>query len=124
MKEPLKEKVRPRRRPSSNGTGGKSTDLNPPAHEAKKRKLSQGMPRGWEAGFQSAFDQAAIGMALLGLDGRWLRVNPALCKIVGYSEQELLATDFQTVTHPEDLDADLSYVRQMLSQKIRSYQME
>src|SRR5436190_4990543 len=122
--EPLKEKVRPRRRPSSNGTRGKSTNLNPPGHKAKKRKLSQGMPRGWEAGFQNAFDQAAIGMALLGLDGRWLRVNPALCKVLGYSEQELLATDFQTVTHPEDLDADLSYVRQMLSQKIRSYQME
>src|SRR6266850_2134456 len=120
MKEPLKEKVRPRRRPSSSGTRGK----NPPAHKAKKRKLSQDMPRGWEAGFQNAFDQAAIGMALVGLDGRWLRVNPALCKILGYSEQELLATDFQTVTHPEDLDADLNYVQQMLSQKIRSYQME
>ncbi len=124
MKEPLKEKVRPRRRPSSSGTRGKSTDLNPPAHKAMERKLSQDLPRGWEAGFQNAFDQAAIGMALLGLDGRWLRVNPALCTIVGYSEQELLATDFQTVTHPEDLDADLSHVRQMLSQEIRSYQME
>ena len=124
MKDPLKEKVRPRRRPSSSGRLGKSTDRNPPAHEAQERKLSQRMPRGWQAGFRKAFDQAAIGMALVGLDGRWLRVNPALCKIVGYSEQELLVTDFQTITHPEDLDGDLNYVQQMLNQKIRSYQME
>ena len=108
MKDPLKEKVRPRRRPSSSGRLGKSTDRNPPAHEAQERKLSQRMPRGWQAGFRKAFDQAAIGMALVGLDGRWLRVNPALCKIVGYSEQELLVTDFQTITHPEDLDGDLT----------------
>ena len=110
--------------PSSSGRLGKSTDRNPPAHEAQERKLSQRMPRGWQAGSRKAFDQAAIGMALVGLDGRWLRVNPALCKIVGYSEQELLVTDFQTITHPEDLDGDLNYVQQMLNQKIRSYQME
>src|SRR5438034_11273892 len=68
MKDPLKEKVRPRRRPSSSGRLGKSTDRNPPAHEAQERKLSQRMPRGWQAGFRKAFDQAAIGMALVGLD--------------------------------------------------------
>ena len=40
-------------------------------------------------------------------DGRYLQVNRAFCKIVGYSEEELLALDFQTITHPEDLGADL-----------------
>ncbi len=77
-----------------------------------------------EAGFRRGFDQAAIGMALVGLDGAWLRVNPALCQIVGRSEQELLATNFQAITHPEDLDADLGFVGQMLRGEIRSYQME
>jgi len=74
--------------------------------------------------FRSAFGHAAIGMALVSTDGRWLQVNPALCDIVGYSEPELLATTFQAITHPDDLDTDLAYVRQMLAREIRYYQME
>jgi PAS domain S-box-containing protein len=77
-----------------------------------------------EERFRSAFDSAAIGMALVALDGRWLKVNPALCEIVGYAEEELLATTFQAMTHPDDLDTDLDYVRQLLEGKIRSYEME
>jgi two-component system cell cycle sensor histidine kinase/response regulator CckA len=73
---------------------------------------------------RSAFDHAAIGMALVAPDGRWLRVNHALCDIVGYSEQELLATNFQAITHPDDLAADLDFVRQMLAGEIQTYQME
>ena len=81
-------------------------------------------PQSWEAGFRRGFDQASIGMALVGLDGGWLRVNSALCEIVGYSEPELLATNFQQITHPEDLSADLAYVDKMLRGEIRSYEME
>jgi PAS domain S-box-containing protein len=58
------------------------------------------------------------------LDGRWLRVNRSVCELVGYSERELLATDFQTITHPDDLDADLGHVREMLTGEIQTYQME
>jgi PAS domain S-box-containing protein len=72
----------------------------------------------------SAFKDAAIGMALVKTDGQWLQVNPALCALVGYTEQELLATTFQAITHPADLDADLAFVRQMLTGEIRTYQME
>ncbi len=74
--------------------------------------------------FQSAFSYASIGMALVGLDGRWLQVNKALCQIVGYSEAELLAKTFQDITHPDDLNADLNYLRQLLAGEIKSYQME
>ncbi len=74
--------------------------------------------------FGSAFRDAAIGMALVGTDGRWLQVNPALCRLVGYTEQELMATTFQALTHPDDLDTDLEFVRQMLAGQIRTYQME
>lgn len=77
-----------------------------------------------EERFRSAFDNAAIGMALVAVDGRWLKVNHALCEIVGYCEQEMLATTFQAITHPDDLDADLNYVRQQLSGEIRAYEME
>ncbi|MBD0312751.1 MAG: PAS domain S-box protein, partial [Microcoleus sp. T3-bin5] len=51
-----------------------------------------------EERFRSAFDHAAIGMALVGLDGRWLRVNPALCEILSYSKSELLATTYQAMS--------------------------
>ncbi|MFX8895434.1 PAS domain S-box protein, partial [Acinetobacter baumannii] len=57
-------------------------------------------------------------------EGRWLRVNRAICEMVGYSEAELLVIDFQTVTHPDDLDADLAYVQAMLAGEIPTYQME
>ena len=53
--------------------------------------------------FSQAFHHAAIGMALVGLDGRWLMINSALCAILGYTEQELLALRFQDCTHPDDL---------------------
>lgn len=73
--------------------------------------------------FSTAFSEAPIGMALVGLDGRWLQVNEELCRIVGYAEPELLALTFQDITHPEDLDADLSLLREVLDGKRRSYQM-
>lgn len=77
-----------------------------------------------EARFRSAFDHAAIGMTLVSLEGRFLEVNSSLCRIVGYSPQELLETDFQSITYPEDLDADLQFVRRLVADEIDDYQME
>ncbi|HEV2762797.1 MAG TPA: diguanylate cyclase, partial [Pyrinomonadaceae bacterium] len=74
--------------------------------------------------FRSAFDHAAIGMALVSSEGRWLQVNRSLCKIVGYSEQEMLSTDFLTITHPDDLGTALASIRQLLKGQIPTYQME
>lgn len=74
--------------------------------------------------FRNAFEHAVIGMALLGLDGRFLTVNPSLCGIAGYTAQELLATNFQAITHPDDLEYDLEQMRQMLEGEILSYEIE
>jgi PAS domain S-box-containing protein len=74
--------------------------------------------------FRSAFDNAAIGMALVSTEGHWLQVNQSMCEIVGYSERELLATTFQAITHPDDLAADLSHAGRTLAGEVRSYQME
>ncbi|MEA5449739.1 PAS domain S-box protein, partial [Leptolyngbya sp. CCNP1308] len=74
--------------------------------------------------FRNAFDYAGIGMALVSLEGHWLEVNRSLCEITGYDEAELLATTFQAITHPDDLDTDLDLVRQLLSQEIRYYHLE
>jgi PAS domain S-box-containing protein len=77
-----------------------------------------------EEQFRSAFGHAAIGMAMVSPDGRFLLVNRALCQTVGYSESEILDTTFQAITHPDDLEAELSLVRQILAGKIPYYQME
>lgn len=74
--------------------------------------------------FESAFQYAPIGMALVSLEGRWLRVNRAVTTIFGYSESELLAIDFQQITHPDDLDTDLAFLREMLAGRRDSYRME
>src|SRR5256886_3074982 len=77
-----------------------------------------------EARFRGAFEFAAIGMALVALDGRWMRVNRALCGIVGYTAEELLATTFQAITHPDDLDSDMEHARQVLVGSRTHYDME
>ena len=77
-----------------------------------------------EERFRNAFDQAPIGKALVSPDGRFTRVNTALCGILGYSEGELLETTFQTLTHPEDLDVDLDDMRSMLAGERESYSIE
>lgn len=90
---------------------------------AERKRVEEALRESEEV-FQSAFEFASIGMALVALDGRWLKVNRALCALVGYSEEELLAQTFQDITHPADLDSDLAYLKQTLAGEIRSYEME
>lgn len=74
--------------------------------------------------FENAFQFSPNGMALVGLDGRWTKVNDKLCELLGYEEEELLGLTFQDVTHPEDLDADLHLVKECLDGVRTSYEME
>src|SRR3989449_6532114 len=74
--------------------------------------------------FGAAFDNAPIGMALNSTEGRFLQVNRAMCKITGYAEEELLASQVDAITHPDDRDADRAHLEQLLAGQIRSYQME
>ncbi|HEU0253955.1 MAG TPA: diguanylate cyclase, partial [Pyrinomonadaceae bacterium] len=75
-------------------------------------------------GGHGTFDHAAIGMAVVSVDGSWLQVNEALCKLLGYSEQELRATSFQRLTHPEDLRHVQSYIQRVLEGYIQSHEQE
>ena len=77
-----------------------------------------------EERFRTAFEHAAIGMALVDLNGRWLQANAAFCEFTGYPANELLTMTFQDITHPGDLEKELTEVRQLLSGEIRSYRME
>jgi PAS domain S-box-containing protein len=77
-----------------------------------------------DALFQNAFEHAAIGMALVAPDGSWLKVNRSVCDITGYSEPELLRRTFQDLTHPEDLERDVTAAGRLLAGEIDTYQME
>jgi PAS domain S-box-containing protein len=76
-----------------------------------------------EERFQLTIDEVPIGMALVALDGRFVRINRALCDIVGYTPAELTGLTFQTITHPDDLDADLALTGQLARGEIPRYQL-
>jgi PAS domain S-box-containing protein len=77
-----------------------------------------------EKQFRATFEQAAVGVAHVAPDGRFIRVNQRFCDIAGYTQDEMLERTFQDITHPDDLEADLDYVRQMLADEISTYSME
>ena len=74
--------------------------------------------------FESAFTSAPIGMALVDVGGHWLQVNDALCRIIGHTREELMATTLQAITHPEDGDRDERSLHDLLRGEIPSYQVE
>ena len=94
------------------------------SRDVTERKRAEKALKESEQRFASSFRDAAIGMALVGLDGRWLQVNPAMCKMLGYPEEGLLGKTFQDVTHPDDLNADLEHMRRTLVGEIDTYGME
>lgn len=77
-----------------------------------------------EALFQTVFERAGVGIAMVAPDGSWMRVNQALCEIIGFSQKELMAVTFRDITFPEDLDKDLNLLEQMVAGTIDRYQLE
>ncbi|CAG9933632.1 EAL domain-containing protein [Candidatus Nitrotoga arctica] len=73
-----------------------------------------------EQRFRATFEQAAVGIAHVGLDGRWLRVNHKLCVITGYSEEELLTHDRPSITYPDDMPDELNSMQQLLAGDVPS----
>ena len=92
--------------------------------DAGSRIVVQKALRESEQRFQGAFEHAGIGMALVDVSGKWLQVNPALCDLLGYASSELLATNFQAITHPDDLPKSLASLRQLLEGTVTIYQIE
>lgn len=74
--------------------------------------------------FRSAFEHAAIGMALVRPDGHLLQVNPSFCQMLGYSEKELTSTHWQAISHPDELEITQEHVNLALAGEIDSFQIE
>ncbi len=77
-----------------------------------------------EALFRGTFDNAAVGMAHVALDGRWLRVNDRLCALTGYAREELLARRSREITHPEDVATDEALARRIVAGELRTSSWE
>lgn len=92
--------------------------------EIKSRQQVEEALQESEQRFRGIFNQAAVGIAQLGIDGQCLLVNQKVCDIVGYTKAELLEKTFQDITHPDDFDADLEYVHQLLADEIDTYSLE
>ncbi len=67
-----------------------------------------------EAQFRGAFENAAVGAAMVDLRGRFLRVNRRLCEMTGYSVKELLSRTFSDITHPDDIQIGMDYLKKMV----------
>ncbi len=87
--------------------------------EQAKRALADSERR-----FRATFDNAAVGIAHIGLDGRWLHVNDRVVDILGYERDELLAMTWQDVTHPADLEIDLGLATGLMGGPTRGYSLE
>jgi diguanylate cyclase (GGDEF)-like protein/PAS domain S-box-containing protein len=92
-------------------------------HIAEQARIERAL-RETEEHFRNAFDYAAIGMALVSSQGGWLRVNRSLCDLVGYTEEELLASNFQAVTHAEDLGNDRANLYRLIQGETPTCQVE
>ena len=74
--------------------------------------------------YDELFEHSAVGICCVSLGGRFLRVNRRLCDLLGYSSEELLERCFQDITHPDDLELDVSKVNELLSSSHCSYSIE
>jgi len=77
-----------------------------------------------EERYRSIFELAAIGIAHVSLEGRFVRLNRRFCEILGYTPEEMLQRTFQEITHPDDLANSLELVGQVIAGEIESYSVE
>jgi PAS domain S-box-containing protein len=92
--------------------------------DTTERKRAEEALRGSEERFRMIFEHAAVGIAQISLDGKWLMVNQRLCAILGYTEAELLERTFQEITRPEDLDGSFTGRETLLSGERKIYALE
>lgn len=95
--------------------------------EAKERaryRKTEAVLKETETRFDATFEQAAVGIAHVGINGEWIRLNHKYCEILGYSQADLMGTTFQEVTHPDDLETDLELYQKLKDKEIDHYTLE
>ena len=80
-----------------------------------ERKQAETRLRESEERFRGAFESTGVGASMASLKGQFIKVNNALCEMLGYKEQELLSKTFSDVTHPEDVNIGLDAAKKMVS---------
>jgi two-component system, cell cycle sensor histidine kinase and response regulator CckA len=88
------------------------------------RKRAEEDLRESEERFRKVFEQGPLGIAMVGLDYRWIAANSALCRMVGYTEEELTKLTFIDITYPEDIKSDVDYAEKLMRGEITSYWLE
>ena len=106
------------------GANGQVRHIRGTAQDISERQRADEALRASEQRFSTAFHQAPIGMALVAPDGGYLKVNHALCEMLGYPESILLAKTFEDVTHPDDLAVGRPLVRDMIAGHCDTFQLE
>lgn len=94
------------------------------AMDVTEQRAAEEALRRSERQFRATFDNAAVGIAHIGLDGSWQRMNDAIAQIVGYSKEELFTLTFADITHPDDLEKDWALARSVAAGEIPVYSME
>ncbi len=98
--------------------------INRLQNEIFQRQAVEKQLRDSEQRFRATFDQAAVGIAHLAPNGKWLKVNQKLCDILEYSQEELINLTFQDITYPDDLESILYQLKRVLNNEIRTSSLE
>jgi diguanylate cyclase (GGDEF)-like protein/PAS domain S-box-containing protein len=108
----------------SRDASGKPIGMSGALQDVTEQSDTLAALRNSEERFRSAFESSAIGIALLSPEGHWLKVNPTMCRIVGYSERELLTMHFSQITLADDLAGDTALQRRVLTGELPNYSRE
>ncbi|MEB3179776.1 MAG: PAS domain S-box protein [Nostocaceae cyanobacterium] len=106
------------------GEDGRPTGVGGVVMEITALKQAQRSLQEREEVFRAIFENAAIGIAQVGKDGKFIKVNPGFCQILGYSSDELLQMWYQDISHPDDLQLDNRYLEQILANQLDAYSLE
>ncbi|MBX3728575.1 MAG: PAS domain S-box protein [Candidatus Sumerlaeia bacterium] len=103
---------------------GRAVALDGVAMDVTRQKADRRLLEESEARFRSIFEQAAVGIANVSPEGRFLRVNERFCKMLGYKPEELAERTFLEVTHAEDQERDAAEFARLVAGEIASYSIE
>ncbi len=103
---------------------GNAKEIQSVSRDVTERKHNEKVLLENEARFRSAFEDAAIGMAIVNADGQIIRSNHKLCQITGYPREEICATDFQSISHPADIEKSLIQMATVIEGNRRSFTLQ